>query len=69
MTRDNAKPAPPPGTLLAALALIAGAVVGAVIAVGHSSTENLILGSVICLGCAVLGFGLLYAWFKGRKQS
>jgi hypothetical protein len=69
MTQGNAKAAPPPGMLLAALALLAGAVVGAVMAVNHSSTMNLILGIIIFACGAFLGVIFLYAWFKVRKQS
>ncbi|MFJ9779392.1 hypothetical protein ACIRSS_07400 [Amycolatopsis sp. NPDC101161] len=69
MTRDNAKAAPPPGMLLAALVLLAGAAVGAVMAVNHSSTLYLVLGIVLFILCAFLGVVFLYAWFKGRNQT
>ena len=69
MTRDNAKAAPPPGMLLATLVLLAGAAIGAVMAVNHSSTLYLVLGVLLFILCAFLGVIFLYAWFKGRKQS
>ena len=68
MTQDKAKAAPPPGMLLAALALLAGAVAGAVMAFNHGSAMNLILGIVIFACGAFLGVVFLYAWFKGRKN-
>ncbi|OXM65421.1 hypothetical protein [Amycolatopsis vastitatis] len=61
------KPAPPPGTLAAALALLAGAVGGAVMAVRQTDALYLVCGVVIFAGGAFLGGGLLYAWFKGRR--
>jgi hypothetical protein len=61
------KPAPPPGTLAAALALLAGAVGGVAMAVGHTDTLYLVCGVVLFACGAFLGGGLLYAWFKGRR--
>ena len=69
MAQDTVKPAPPPGTLPAALTLVAGAVGGAVLAVRHDSVEHLVLGIILFACASFLGVGLLYAWFKGRKQT
>ena len=69
MAPDSAKPALPPGTLLVVLLFLAGAVVGAVMAIRHSSTENLILGIVLFVCCAIFGLAGLFAWFKARRQS
>lgn len=61
------KPAPPPGTLAAALALLAGAAGGGVMAVRQTDVLYLVCGVVILACGAFLGGGLLYAWFKGRR--
>lgn len=69
MSSDSAKPALPPGTLLVVILFLGGAVVGAVMALDHSSVQNLILGIAIFVCCALFGLAGLYAWIKARKRT